>query len=470
MMPADEPRPTASGTVSAGSRRPISPARERPLRLQEREDLRGRRREPLLGPVDAPVGEHRERQAPLGAGPRPTVDGVVGQPRGLVPEHPQRAAHARGGAPGCARRRGRRRPRPATGWPCARPPTGRPTRGRWSAARRARRSSATTSSVCVAATCRCRTASRARRSATSTNRVTTRRACHPRRQDRGGPHRTPVRPSRCTARRDHPVTMHVIVPGATSVNPASRTATAAPASTARHSSRPRRGPRVPHGERGHVGQAARRRVQHRRVPHLRRRLADRHLQRRVHADHRHAGRRRAGDRPARGRCRRSAAGRRSWARRRPGRGRSARACASPTVTVTPGSSCTAAQCAPRARRAILRMRLATQVDSASCHSSAARGSRHTASAAAAAASSTAVRRRGWPLQPQHDRHRAHHAVGLGRDHHRSTARGPVAGGERRQQVVRGNECRATRSAHGLRRWGHAGAGRRRRRRPPPRPG
>ncbi len=79
-----------------------------------------------------------------------------------------------------------------------------------------------------------------------------------------------------------------------------------------------------------------------------------------------------------------------------GPGSSARTCAPPTVQVTPGSSCTAAQCAPRARRAILRIRAATQVATGSYHSppGSARGSRQTASAAAAAASSTGVRAAG----------------------------------------------------------------------------
>ena len=148
---------------------------------------------------------------------------------------------------------------------------------------------ATTSSVCVAATCRCRTASRARRSATSTNRVTT----HAEHASR----RRPDQHDGATTRRAgiglmrgaiSPVTMQVIVPGATSVNPASRTATASPASTARHSCGQARRARVAHGERGHRDQPVRRRVQHRRVPHLRRRLADRHLERRVDVDHRYA--------------------------------------------------------------------------------------------------------------------------------------------------------------------------------------
>ena len=152
----------------------------------------------------------------------------------------------------------------------------------------------TTSSMRVAATCRCRTASRARRSAASTNRVTTRSSMPPvtdKIAASGTSRRS--RPPWCAARRDHPVTMQVIVPGATSVNPASRTATAARFDRAAQL-RPRARARVPHGERGHRGQPVRRRVQHRRVPHLRGRLADRHLQRRVDVDHRDAGERRPG--------------------------------------------------------------------------------------------------------------------------------------------------------------------------------
>ena len=303
--------------VQRGQPQADLPGRERPLGRQEREDLRGRRRQPLLGPGDAALGEHGERQASLDPG---HVDrrGVVGQRPRPRARGPTACGASRGGGSGSARRRARARRPPTTAWPCARPPTGRPTPGRWSAARRARRRWPRRR--------RCawprragggRPAGRGARRCRRTGWPRA-RACQPAPDKTSAPRPRSSRAAWSCGRRDHPVTMQVIVPGATSVNPASRTATASPASTARHScGQPR--PGVAHGERGHRDQPVRRRVQHRRVPDLRRRLADRHLQRRVDVDHRHAGRRAARGRPARGRCRRSAAGRRPWARRPPAR-------------------------------------------------------------------------------------------------------------------------------------------------------
>ena len=92
MTPADEPLPTASGTASAGSRRPISRAESGPSASRSARISADADASHSSGRAMPPVGEHRERQAPLDPG---HVDrrGVVGQPRGLVPEHPQRAAH-----------------------------------------------------------------------------------------------------------------------------------------------------------------------------------------------------------------------------------------------------------------------------------------------------------------------------------------------------------------------------------------
>ena len=70
-----------------------------------------------------------------------------------------------------------------------------------------------------------------------------------------------------------PVAMQVIVPGATSVKPASRTATAAPARPRRTAATTAARPAERTANARHLGQPALRREQHRRVPDLGRRLA-----------------------------------------------------------------------------------------------------------------------------------------------------------------------------------------------------
>ena len=259
--------------------------------------------------------------------------------------------------------------------------------------------------------------------------------------------------------------MQVMVPGATSVNPASRTATASPASTARHSVAATR--------------PAPRRARRTRAPRSSPRAAAYSIEA----------------------CPTCAAALPTvissaaftWitgtpARRRPGLVRlevgaadlqpgddlghvvdRARAAAPaparrPPSTVTPGSSCTAAQCAPRARRAILRIRAATQVGDRVVPLPPARRAgpgrppapRRPRPPAPACAPPAAAPAAGSSASPGPS------PSGSG-GIRRSTARGPVAGGERRRAPV--GVLRSHGQAIGTRR-----GCRRRRRRAPPRRG
>ena len=165
------------------------PGRERPLGRQEREDLRGRRREPLLGPGDAASANMASASA---AGPGPRRPSRRGGPaRGLVPG-PTACGASRGGGSGSARREraldGRHR---RVGHARGRRQVDRHRVG--GVQRDEPSAMATTSSVCVAATCRWRTASGRGAGGVDEAGGHDRRACRPRRPDQHARHdREPV--------------------------------------------------------------------------------------------------------------------------------------------------------------------------------------------------------------------------------------------------------------------------------------
>ena len=249
-----------------------------------------------------------------------------------------------------------------------------------------------------------------------------------------------------------PVAMQVIVPGGdlgeAGVADRDRRPRAPPPRTAAPTAS---GSADAHRERRHLGQPALRREQHRGVPDLGRRLADRHLQRGVHPDHRHAGAAAGRARPAPGRCRRSAAAddllghlvdragqqRPDLRRRRPSQ-------------VTPGSSCTASQCAPRARRAILRMRPATQVGDGVVPLPARLGPRVEADrerGRGRAPPAPGCARPAARSSRRIDRHRPDHAVGLRRDRARRSVAARPAAPARRAARPSGHRRRAHGDRH-----------------------